>query len=193
MIPTAKVILFSRTFPGQNYHFPGQSIQDLKVINQDIYAKKHIIFIQCMIDYWHFYGTPSSSALLVVWSTHFYLNFFSTIKVYFYRDNIYSCFFLVLSGFFHRQYFFRDIFLNSRIVSRTCGNPVTLCGNKMKKHPSERNIYLTDKEGTARKAYHLHFISNRQISILVPSWIIWWQSDKAVFKKQLCYDVIISQ
>jgi len=50
MIPTAKEILFSRTFPGQNYHFPGQnyhfpgqnyhfpgqSIQDLKGLNHDM-------------------------------------------------------------------------------------------------------------------------------------------------------------
>ena len=33
-VPTAKEILFSSTFPGKNYHFPGLSIQDLKVINQ---------------------------------------------------------------------------------------------------------------------------------------------------------------
>jgi len=46
-------------FPGQNYHFPGQSIQDLKVFYIKICAKKHIIFIQCMIDYWHFYDTAS--------------------------------------------------------------------------------------------------------------------------------------
>jgi len=38
-------------------------------------VKKYIIFIQCMIYYWHFYSTASSSALLAVWSTHFYLNF----------------------------------------------------------------------------------------------------------------------
>ena len=46
MVPTAKEILFSRTFPGQNYHFPGQ---DLKVINQDM-CENHI-FNQCIIDY----------------------------------------------------------------------------------------------------------------------------------------------
>jgi len=57
----------------QNYHFPGQSTQDLEVINQDT-CKKHIIFIQYMIDYWHFYGT-ASSPLLAVWSIHFYLYF----------------------------------------------------------------------------------------------------------------------
>ena len=33
MVPTAKEILFSRTFLGQ-------SIQDLKVINQDIHVRK---------------------------------------------------------------------------------------------------------------------------------------------------------
>ena len=47
MVPTAKEILFSGIFPGQNNHFPGQRIQDLKVINQE----KHIIFIQSIIDY----------------------------------------------------------------------------------------------------------------------------------------------
>ena len=45
----------------------------LKVMNQNM-NKKHIIFIQYMIDHWHFYGT-TSSCLLAVWSTHFYLNF----------------------------------------------------------------------------------------------------------------------
>ena len=38
-------------------------------------CEKHIICIQCMIDYWHFYGTASSSPLLAVWSTYFYLHF----------------------------------------------------------------------------------------------------------------------
>ena len=37
-------------FPRQISHFPGQSIQDLKVINQDI-SKNDIIFIHCMIHY----------------------------------------------------------------------------------------------------------------------------------------------
>jgi len=41
MVPTSKEILFFRTFPGQNYHFPGQTIQDLKVINQDMCEKPH--------------------------------------------------------------------------------------------------------------------------------------------------------
>ena len=39
-------------FPGQNYHFPGESIQEL-----------NDIFNQYMID---FYGTASSSSLLAV-------------------------------------------------------------------------------------------------------------------------------
>ena len=42
MVPTAREILFSRTFPAQNYHFPEQSIQDLKVINQDMCEKAYI-------------------------------------------------------------------------------------------------------------------------------------------------------
>ena len=54
MVPTTKEILFSRTFPGyfqdKHFHFPGQIIQYLKVINQDM-CKKHIIYIQCMINY----------------------------------------------------------------------------------------------------------------------------------------------
>ena len=33
-----------RTFPGQNDHFPGQSIQDLKVINQDLCEKAYYIY-----------------------------------------------------------------------------------------------------------------------------------------------------
>jgi len=40
MVPTAKEILF----PRQNYHFPGQSIQDLKIINQDMCKKAHNIY-----------------------------------------------------------------------------------------------------------------------------------------------------
>ena len=41
-VPTAKESLFSWTFPEQNYHFPGQSIQDLKIINQDMREKAYI-------------------------------------------------------------------------------------------------------------------------------------------------------
>ena len=68
MVPRVREILFSRTFPEQNYHFSEQSIQDLKVIC----VKRHIIFIQCMINYWII---ASFSLLLAVWPIHFYLNF----------------------------------------------------------------------------------------------------------------------
>jgi len=44
MVPTAKEILFSRTFSGQNDQFPGQRIKDLKLINQDM-CKKRISFL----------------------------------------------------------------------------------------------------------------------------------------------------
>jgi len=44
LVPTVKEILFSRTFPGQNYHFLRQNIQDLKVINQDMW-KKSILYL----------------------------------------------------------------------------------------------------------------------------------------------------
>jgi len=44
MVPTTKEILFSRTFPGQNYHFPGQSIQDVKLINQEIWGQGYHIY-----------------------------------------------------------------------------------------------------------------------------------------------------
>ena len=43
-VPTAKEILFSNTFPGQNYNFPGQSIPDLRVINQDMWKKDYHIY-----------------------------------------------------------------------------------------------------------------------------------------------------
>jgi len=45
MVPTLKEILFSRTFPGKKYHFPGH-IQDnkLKVINQDMCEKAYNIY-----------------------------------------------------------------------------------------------------------------------------------------------------
>ena len=80
------------------------SPNNLKVINQEM-SKKHIILIQCMIDCWHFYDTASSSPLLAVRFTHFYLNFNyhgisrlctsvlsvgNTIEVFFYRNTIYS-------------------------------------------------------------------------------------------------------
>ena len=45
VVPTAKERLFSRTFPGQNYHLPGRSMQNFKVINRDR-CNKRIIFIQ---------------------------------------------------------------------------------------------------------------------------------------------------
>ena len=44
MVKTIKEILFSRTFPGQNYHFPGQSIQDVKLINQEIWGQGYHIY-----------------------------------------------------------------------------------------------------------------------------------------------------
>jgi len=44
MVPTAKEILFSRTFLEQNYHFQGQCIQALKVINQDTFEKAYHIY-----------------------------------------------------------------------------------------------------------------------------------------------------
>jgi len=44
MVPTTKEILFSRTFPGRNYHFTGHSIQDLKVINPDMCEKAYNIY-----------------------------------------------------------------------------------------------------------------------------------------------------
>jgi len=43
MVPTAKEILFSRTFLGQIYQLPGQSVQDLKVINQTMFEKAYHI------------------------------------------------------------------------------------------------------------------------------------------------------
>jgi len=41
MVASDKEILISRRFAGQNYHFPGESIQDLKVINQDMCEKAY--------------------------------------------------------------------------------------------------------------------------------------------------------
>jgi len=45
-----------------------------KVYKISKYVQKKHIFNQCIIDYLHFSGTASSSSLLVVWFTHFYLN-----------------------------------------------------------------------------------------------------------------------
>jgi len=36
---------FFRTFPGQSYYFQGQSMQDLKVINQDVCEKAYHIYL----------------------------------------------------------------------------------------------------------------------------------------------------
>jgi len=44
MVNTAKKRLVSRIFPGQNNYIPGQGIQDLKIINQDIYEKISYLF-----------------------------------------------------------------------------------------------------------------------------------------------------
>jgi len=44
MVLTAKEILFSRTFPGQNYDYPGQSIHLLKVINQDMCERAYHVY-----------------------------------------------------------------------------------------------------------------------------------------------------
>ena len=98
--------------------------------NIKIYMKKHIIIIQCMIDYWHFYGTASSSTLLAISSIHFYLIFnwhgisrlctgnlfllqsiLSTVIIFIQRV-------FVLSGSFHRQYFFPD-FVKFKYISKT--------------------------------------------------------------------------
>ena len=67
MVPTAKEILFSRTFPGQNYHFPGQSIQDLKVINQDMCEKAYHIYstyVRFFIFLWYSLLLTPSSCLI---------------------------------------------------------------------------------------------------------------------------------
>jgi len=39
-----KAPLFSRKFPGQDYHFPGQIVQDLKVIYQEMCKKAYYIY-----------------------------------------------------------------------------------------------------------------------------------------------------
>jgi len=44
MVPAAKEILVSRILLGQNYYFPGESIQDLKVIYQDRCEKTYHIY-----------------------------------------------------------------------------------------------------------------------------------------------------
>jgi len=124
----------SRTFPGQNYHFPGQSIQDFKVINQDMREKA------CYTDWIHDWlliidiVTGSSSRHLAVWSTNFYLNFnqhglstlYIPVLLFFYnrsllyRHYIYSLFVFLISGIFHGQYFFRDMsyFCKFKYISR---------------------------------------------------------------------------
>ena len=107
MVHTAKEILFSRT----NYtRFKG---------NFRICVKQDIVFIQCMINYWHFDGTASSSSLnssclidLLLFNFQltsdikiiYWYHFSSTIDVFFYRHNIYSQDFFFLVDFFHGQF-----------------------------------------------------------------------------------------
>jgi len=78
-------------------------------------VKKHIIFIQSMIDNWNFYGTASSfSPLLTVWSTHFLgLSRLCTSTLFLLQAyNFFTCFLL------------KVIFLTGNIISRTIPNLV---------------------------------------------------------------------
>ena len=52
-------------FPGQIYHFPAQSIQDLKVINQDLCKIAYLIYSK-YDQLLTFYGTVFTSPLLAV-------------------------------------------------------------------------------------------------------------------------------
>ena len=61
MVSTAKEIYF----PGQNCHFPGQTIQDLKVIYQDMCEKAFHIYsmydqLLTIVILWYSLLTPSS-------------------------------------------------------------------------------------------------------------------------------------
>jgi len=138
-------------FPGHYYHFTGQSIHDLKAINQDM-CEKAYHFIQCMIDYRHFYDTASSSTLLIdpllfkfkpTWDikTNYRYCFSSTTEVFFYRHIHYLFTGLFCSKwiFFHRQYFFQDLEMNM-LFSRSYVKPdrlncriiITVISNKDK-------------------------------------------------------------
>jgi len=61
-------------FPGHNYYFPAQYIQDLKVISQNICEKTYHIYSMSDWLLTFFYDTASSSLLLLaIWSILFYL------------------------------------------------------------------------------------------------------------------------
>jgi len=64
MVSTAKILLF----PGQNYYFPGHSIQDIKVVNQDKCEKGYRIY-SIYDQLLKFCGASPPST-----HTHFYLN-----------------------------------------------------------------------------------------------------------------------
>jgi len=67
MVPTAKKILFSRTFSGKIFQFPGQSLQDLKVINQDMHEKVYHIYLmydQLLTFLWYSLILAPSSCLI---------------------------------------------------------------------------------------------------------------------------------
>ena len=70
IVPTAQEILFSRTFPGQNYHFPEQSIQDLKVKKSRYQAHHNYLIYDQLLTFLRY-------SLLIPSSRygHFYLNF----------------------------------------------------------------------------------------------------------------------
>jgi len=67
IVPTAREILFSRTFGGQNYHFLEQITQWLKVINLATRYVWYLFNVWPIIDI--FYHTASSSSPLAIWST----------------------------------------------------------------------------------------------------------------------------
>jgi len=99
-------------------------------------VKKHIIFIQCMIDYLNFI-VSFPSPLLIVWSTHFYLNFnwhsisrlctctlfLLQLQVFFYMHNNYSQAFCSNWGFFTGNIIFfpgtSPVFIKFKEISRT--------------------------------------------------------------------------
>ena len=119
MVSTTKEILFSRTklpFSRTKYtRFKGN-------ISRYVQKADHI--------YWHFYGRASSSPLLAVWPTHFYLNLnqhgisrlcTSTLFLLQSRHNISSQTFLFWVEFFTGNIYFGEFpdFVKFKDNSRT--------------------------------------------------------------------------
>jgi len=123
LVPTVNIIFqdISRTFPAQNYHFPGQSIQDLKVIYQDTCKKGYHIYSmydQLLTFIWYSPLLTPSSCLIqpsfLLWAYYLFTDLFT--------GNIFSSTIPDFVKFNDISRTWKMNLLFSRL-SRTSGNP----------------------------------------------------------------------